>query len=625
MVSMGDPFADLSPQTVAEVLAQKGWTGLVHSADELAVNLGALVVVATAGKVGDDMLEKLLGAHGDIPRAPTHTHYAGGEQRTVRFFRRPDGRTFANAVNMHGACAGVSVLTSGRELLPPSMERGIVLRWHKSAHAATTALPDLPEWFIEMARDPAAAARAWGTSRPSKDQVRVLSDWESTLVRARGKPVATFGNLCKILRGCPEFAGRFAVNDMTQSVEFEGRSLPEGRIGAFRERVEDAPWGGFSPAEGTMMQAIRAVAEEHRYHPVRDYLSPLKWDGTPRLEAVAESILHAQPAPLVNETIRRWFISAVARALKPGEKVDTALVLVGAQGLKKSTFFYELAPEWFADTEIRIGDKDAYGQIHAAWITEWAEIDRVTDQYHANQIKAFVARRSDTFRPPYGRTTDAFPRSCIIVGSTNRDQFLNDPTGARRFWCVTCTDVVNIDLLRAWRDQLWAEAVAAYRAGERWWFDGAQEAERAEHVDRHRVSDAWEEIIATWLRNSWPDVRRSRGATYLTSALVLECALKLSPKDMNAAAQKRAGEALASLGLIRDQCRVPKSQLGLYRTPEGKALDRINFWVAPGETGADAEASKPIPAPTTEVPDDAPEFPFTSGGRAASDDDAVPP
>lgn len=598
-----DAFRDLDAEVVRQVLDRKGWRGLVVENNNLSLTLGqGFCVVVIAGKEGERNLAKLSGAHGDLPSTPTFNDASGnGEPRVVRVYALPQGASIPNAPNLHGAVAGVSVITIGAELLPPSVKASTLLRWRPAGHPSTRAPAELPSWLVDLARDPAAAHRAWGVARPSKTALRALAEWESGLVRARGRTVSTFGNLCKIFRNCPEFSGRFALNEMTQAVEFEGKPLPEGRIGAFRERIEDAPWGGFSPSETQVMQAVRTVAEERRYNPVREYLRGLTWDNVKRLDAVPGSVLHAQEAPLLVETVRRWFISAVARAMRPGEKVDTALVLVGPQGMKKSTFFYELAPRWFGDTEIRIGDKDAYGQIHANWITEWGELDRITDQRHAADVKAFVARRTDHFRPPYGRTTDAFPRSCVIVGSVNPTQFLNDPTGARRFWCVTVTREVDIELLRSWRDQLWAEARAALDAGEQWWFDGEQEAIRSEHVERHRRRDPWEELIARWLDEGWPMVREKKNLSFLTTGIVLECALQLQPRDMTNATQDRVGKALAALKYESDQVRVPRRELGLYKKPgTGQELTRINAWFAPGE---------PHTAPAPQIVSDPPGFP----------------
>jgi predicted P-loop ATPase len=223
------------------------------------------------------------------------------------------------------------------------------------------------------------------------------------------------------------------------------------------------------------------------------------WDGVPRLDTVAERILSAEPSPINCTMVRAWFVSAVARAMDPGCKCDTSLVLVGAQGARKSTFFSVLAGEWFSDTTVDIENKDAMLQINGAWIYELGEIEHVTGRAHAGRIKAFISSAKDTFRAPFHRTLSAFPRSNVIVGSTNEEQFLNDPTGSRRFHCVRIGGAIDIEVLKAERDQLWAEAVAAYQAREAWWLTPEAEAALREASERFRVSDPWEGAVGKWL------------------------------------------------------------------------------------------------------------------------------
>lgn len=289
------------------------------------------------------------------------------------------------------------------------------------------------------------------------------------------------------------------------------------------------------------MQAVRSLAEEQAYHPVQDYLRGLRWDGVERLTYVALGLLGAE-GPLAATMVRRWFISAVARALRPGCQVDTALVLVGPQGWRKSTFFRALAGEWFADTEVRIGDKDGYQQIHAAWITEWGEIDRVTGARHAGEVKAFISRREDLFRPPYGRTTASYPRSCVIVGSTNDDQFLTDPTGSRRFWCLRVTAPIDAAEVARDRDQLWAEAVAALEAGESWWLTVDEDRKREDEASEHQVEDPWRAPLEEWLRG----LDREE----VTAAEAL-CELGLPRKEHTLAKGAQVARLLRALGCER--------------------------------------------------------------------------
>lgn len=535
-----DPFAGLDARACAEVLKHKGWPARVEGAD-LVVDLGEVVALVATGRVGLQTLERLAGAHGELPEAPAHRVQGGEEMRLVRYFRAPPGGV-PSATNLHGVAPGVSLRAAGcSEKIPPSIEQQVLLRWIASSHPATTPLVDLPRWVAEMARDPASAAKAWDYVRPSADATRALDAWEKDLVRVRGRTVNTFGNVMKIFRGAPCYAGRFRLNRMTQAVEFENKALPEGRIGTFREQVEDAPWGSFAPSEASVMQAVRSLAEEQAYHPVQDYLRGLRWDGVERLAYVARGLLGAE-GELAATMVRRWFVSAVARALRPGCQVDTALVLVGPQGWRKSSFFRALAGEWFADTEVRIGDKDGYQQIHAAWITEWGEIDRVTGARHAGEVKAFVSRREDLFRPPYGRTTANFPMSCVIVGSTNDDQFLTDPTGSRRFWCLRVATPIDASAVARDRDQLWAEAVAALEAGEPWWLSADEDREREQFAEEHAVEDPWLAPLEQWLRGLDRDE--------VTAAEAL-CEMGLPRKEQTKTNCARAGHLLRVLGLNR--------------------------------------------------------------------------
>lgn len=591
-----DPWKDLAPKAIAEILARRGWP-VRETPRGIDVDLGApggggVVALVVTGRVGEDALATLCGLHGELPAAP---RWAAGAGVQVRLFRAPPGAPIPSAENLYGAVAGVSIVARGSRAIPPSVDGHIALRWRPGAHAAEVEIAELPAWLAELARDPIAAKRATTSVRVSAEQRRELDAWESGLSRSKGRVCKTFGNVMKIFRGAPPFAGRFRLNRMTQGVEFEAEALPEARVGAFREQIEDAPWGGFDPSEAGVMQAIRALAHDRAYHPVQDYLAGLRWDGTPRLDAVASEILHAQgddaERALAQRMCRLWLISAVARALEPGCQVDTSLVLVGPQGLRKSSFFRALASDaWFADTEVRIGDKDGLQQIHAAWITEWGEIDRITSARHAGEVKAFVARRADTFRPPYGRITETFKRSCVIVGSTNSEQFLTDPTGSRRFWCVRVGDRIDLDLARLWRDQLWAEAVAAYRAREPWWLTDDEDRQREEGAERHRLRDPWEAVIERYVSTKWrADITQDAGRKHLTTALLLERAIEVPAKDRTRAHEMRVGEVMRALGYRGEQHAVTKAEAALMVRPDGTLPKKLNRWVRDGAETSDME------------------------------------
>ena len=609
--SVRDPWRDFDAKTIVDVLGRKGWAGLKTCAAGVELTLGAgIIAVVQSDAAGEKNLARLVGAHGDFPPTPRFTQtLKKGVRRTVYLFRATGA--VHSAENLHGAVAGVHILASGTTLIPPSAEVGASpLRWTDGSHPAHNQVAELPPWLVEIMRDPVAAHRAWGVARPRPDEKRELAEWEQGLTRSRGRTVKTFGNVLKIFRGAPCYAGRFRLNRMTQGIEFESRPLPEARVGTFREQIEDAPWGGFSPSEAEVMQAIRTIAHDRGYHPVQEYLSGVRWDGTPRLDTVASEVLHAtvdtdDELALTARMLRMWFISAVARALDPGCQVDTALVLIGSQGLRKSSFFRALASDdWFADTEIRIGDKDGLQQIHAAWITEWGELDRITGARHAGEVKAFVARRTDTFRPPYGRVTESFRRSCVLVGSVNPSQFLTDPTGSRRFWCVRVGDRIDLEYIARWRDQLWAEAVTAYRAGERWWLTPEEDQQREEGAERHRLQDPWEAAIERYISGKWRIEKVTNPERqYLTTDLLLDRALEIPVKDRVRAHEMRVGEVMSSLKYVGRQHAVTKAEQGLFLKADGAPKKKLNHWVP--KDGVEPEDDAP-----TATDDFPPEVPF---------------
>lgn len=600
-----DPWKDLAPAAIAEVLSARGWP-VATTPRGIDVSLGReLVAVVVSGKAGEDSLGRLAALHGELPAAPRWR----ADGRSVRLYRAPrEGMPVPTAENLHGAVAGVSVVAGGAQAVPPSVEASVMLRWAQDGHPADVDLVELPGWLADLARDPVAAARAWRTARPSPEEARELAAWETGLTRSRGRVVKSFGNTMKIFRGAPPYTGRFRLNRMTQGIEFEGQNLPEARVGWFREAIEDAAWGGFDPSDTWVMQAIRALAYDRAYHPVQDYLGGLRWDGVNRLDAVAGEVLHArgdeEERRLAVRMVRLWMISAAARALDPGCQVDTSLVLVGPQGLRKSSFFRALAGDpWFADTEIRIGDKDGLQQIHAAWITEWGEIDRITSARHAGEVKAFIARRTDTFRPPYGRITESFQRSCVIVGSTNSEQFLTDPTGSRRFWCVRVGERIDLELAQRWRDQLWAEAVAALRAGERWWLTSEEDVQREQGAERHRLRDPWEAVVEKYISTKWrADIAGDASRRFLTTALLLERAIDVPAKDRTRAHEMRVGEVMRALGYRGEQHAVTRAEAELLKRPDGTSPRKFNQWVRDDAEAAEPEAPALDEGTALEVP-----------------------
>lgn len=368
--------------------------------------------------------------------------------------------------------------------------------------------------------------------------------WQSRLMtNAEGKPRRGVHNVDVFVRYHPDLAGRWSLNAMTSEPWFNGTPMPETMIHEIRTLADRRL--GFSPSRDDVAAAVLAAATERPFHPVAKYLSSIDWDGVPRLAEMARDYLGATDE-LSAELVRRWMISAVARALRPGCKVDTALMLCGDQGAGKSTFFRVLGGDLHADSPIDIQNKDSYQQIHAAWIYEFAELENVVTGRAESRLKAWLSSPRDLFRAPYRPAVSWHARSCVICGTTNRQQFLTDETGSRRFWIVSVRGTVPVDLLAQMRDQLWAEAVAAYEAGERWWLEAVQEpAREAANEEFTAAEDVWQEQIGAWLAN--PSVAETSIAEVLSDVIRLEIA------KQDRGAQMRASRALKALGWIRRQ------------------------------------------------------------------------
>ena len=389
-------------------------------------------------------------------------------------------------------------------------------------------VPEVPESFSDDA-PPSTAPRV---AAPSEWRAQLSTDQRANVRK-------TFDNLCRILEHHDNYGARLRYNEMRLTPMLDGRAVSDADVGRIRRDLEQH--FGIQPGEPDVRAALLVVSDGNRYHPVRQYLTGLEWDNTPRIGRVVVDILGAADTPLHQAMVRNWFVSAVARAITPGCKVDTSLVLVGKQRARKSSFFAVLGGEWFADTHMNITDKDGLLQLHSAWIYEWAEIEGITTTRRADDVKRFASSASDTFREPFGRAVGIHRRSTVIVGTSNEEQLLTDPTGSRRFNIIRTADRVHYELAAEWRDQLWAEAVALHAAGVEWWLSDAHEADRERAAVDFTVEDSWEEPIEAWLASKPPVVTTSR---------LLDLAVNIPAGQRSRAAEMRVGSVMRRLGYV---------------------------------------------------------------------------
>jgi predicted P-loop ATPase len=291
-------------------------------------------------------------------------------------------------------------------------------------------------------------------------------------------------------------------------------------------------------------QAIDQRAHEHAFHPIRDYLSGLQWDGTSRLTDFPSTYFGAEPTAYTAGVGTMFMISMVARVLQPGCKVDHMLVLEGPQGALKSTACGILGGKWFSDNLPEIdSSKDVSQHLKGKWLIEVAEMHAMSRADTA-KLKAFLTRDVERYRPSYGRKEVIEPRQCVFVGTTNRDTYLRDETGARRFWPVKCGSI-DVDALAADRDQIFAEAVHLFHQGRPWWPDKDFEQRHVmpEQAERYEA-DCWEEPIAIYL-----EIKER-----VTIGEIARNALGFANDRIGTADQRRIAAALERLNWRRERC-----------------------------------------------------------------------
>ncbi|MBJ6766204.1 DNA primase [Myxococcaceae bacterium JPH2] len=407
---------------------------------------------------------------------------------------------------------------------------------------------------------------ALGTKAPEAAPALDADDaWERELLidttKEGGKRLRNCeANIFTVLLRSPEWRGVLRFNEVTKALEVDGGPLgPSVDLETLdvlaANWMQRSAYGqlGLAPKAQAVAQQLLAVAKCNSYDPVADYLSGLTWDGVPRLDELFVTYFGAQgDAGYLRAVGAKFALSAVARALRPGCKVDTMLILEGAQGLRKSTAFRILAGQFFSDAQIDVTNKDSAMLASQYWFIELAELSTFRKS-EDQALKAFISRTDDTYRPSYGRTNVRAPRRCVLVGTTNDDDYLRDPTGHRRFWPVKCTRI-DTDALARDRDQIWAEAVVRFLRGEEWWLsnEAAQEAEHQASLRQENYGDGRKEVILRWLLEM-PADKRPSDVTILQVGVE---AFTLHPAQVDPRLSREIGAALKALHFTRGQRRM---------------------------------------------------------------------
>lgn len=301
-------------------------------------------------------------------------------------------------------------------------------------------------------------------------------EWKAELEYTKsGKLLCNIANIILILENDPALAGHI-VHDLFTGIDSAKDGLPWNKNANQWTDTDDANLRVWLEkhyditGKEKIADALTAVLTRHSYHPIRDYLSGLTWDGVPRLDRIIIDYMGAEDSELNRAMSRKHFVAAVARVFNPGCKYDYCLIMSGAEGIGKSTLLRVMGGKWFNDSITTLEGKEGMEQLRRAWVVELGELSSIK-RSDVEQVKAHLSKQVDIYRAAYARRVLEHPRQCVFCGTTNEALFLKGDTGNRRFWVIPVVAELRkykdwSEAIRRDRDQLWAEAVHYYKQGE---------------------------------------------------------------------------------------------------------------------------------------------------------------
>jgi predicted P-loop ATPase len=386
------------------------------------------------------------------------------------------------------------------------------------------------------------------------------------------------------------FGNRIRLNKLTKRIEINGQP-----VSISRAKIQLATKYGILARSGRedLQDILMELAEQNEYSPIEEYLLSLPQpEDTAILDNLAERYFGTD-LEIHQCFVRKTLISAVARALSPGCKVDTALILQGNQGFQKSAFFKVLAGGiYFDDSLGAVSDKDERLKLHRAWFIEWAELETVFSRKDVSATKAFLSCSVDALRPPYHRDIEDFPRASIICGSTNKNEFLSDETGNRRFLVVPVQKKIDVALLTQERGAIWAAAVAAYKSGERWWLTPEEDAFLAQANQTWQTTDSWEVAILKHLQD--------KPTCTISDLLTKVIGLELSKQSKGE--QMRVSSILRRNGWIRVQKQIDNTRQWVWQKVMQEVMHPSNSLYTAASEESGKKVMQEVMHPFTALP-----------------------
>lgn len=393
-----------------------------------------------------------------------------------------------------------------------------------------------------------------------------LWDWLG-LDQQNGHVLDNLNNAAKVLESDTRLAGHVWCDEFANRTKTDlCFDSPHGiTIGPLREwsDVDDAHVArhmqnviGMSfIRDETVGKAVRMVASRNRINPPRAWMESLVWDGVERLHTFLQLGFGAEQSDYHAAVGRCFAVSVVARVYTPGCKVDTVPVFESRQGAGKSQAIKAFGGEWATECHEQVTGKDFYQVLHGYMIMEIAELNAF-NRAEVNRIKGTISSPVDRYRAPYERRAQDHPRQTVLVGTTNRDDWNTDDTGARRFWPVTC-GAVDLEWIRVNRAQLFAEAVARFKRSEIWWDVPLVEAEAAQAA--RRPDDAWTDFVATYVNGGTcvygPGINNQLTFAPQTEVMIVDIlmlAIRIPIEEQEKRHEMRVASILTGLGWRRE-------------------------------------------------------------------------
>lgn len=432
------------------------------------------------------------------------------------------------------------------------------------------------QFIADNLREPAQA----DGSIPSDQAAPLEAEWRKDLAfDDRGRLLAGVPNAFLMLTNRAEWAGVLAFDEFAQRpIKRFPPPYARGVAGDW-EAMDDSMtmlWlaqraGMPKMSSSQAAEAAEMTARAFPFDPVRIALETWQWDRQERVDRWLVDYFGAPDTPYTRLVGRFWLLGMVRRVFEPGCKFDYMPILEGPQGRGKSTALAILAGDaWFGNTDFVMGDKDSMAVMQGKWVYEIAELDSF-NKADTTRVKSFVTRQIDEFRPAYGRRILKIPRRVVLVGTTNQYEYFKDATGNRRFWPVKVISQIELDGLRAVREQLFAEAVGLYRAGARS-YPSREEQDQffAPEQDAREIGDAWDDAIHRWL-NTPREIEQTM-PDRVSSFDILCKALQVDAGKITREMSTRVGISMRKLGWLKREHRGEHPRY-VYERPKKSAHD----------------------------------------------------